>query len=214
MQSSPVPKAPNFTQPNPNWRKAIVKDETLYLPRGISYVKGLWRVTVNSQQQYETTLVKAWHNLSSRKRVDRLYDDPTPCGPVKRIDTGIIGVNASFDIRGTTISLRIHVAQRSQARHANKNITQCAVGELNQAWLDRNLALAAGLRWYTLQLRQEGKLITPLGVRLVPSCWVPSAPVRRASMDEIYQRSREIPHPIDSSGAGATSLTFGWGWIA
>ena len=83
---------------------------------------------------------------------------------VKRIDTGIIGVNASFDIRGTTISLRIHVAQRSQARHANKNITQCAVGELDQAWLDRNLALAAGLRRYTLQLRQEGKLITPLGV--------------------------------------------------
>lgn len=30
----------------------------------------------------------------------------------------------------------------------------------------------------------------------------------------VYQRSSEIPHPIDSSGAGATSLTFGWGWIA
>ncbi|MDP4546503.1 hypothetical protein [Marinobacter sp. MDS2] len=176
---------PDFTQPRPGWRRTVVNGEVLYLPRGISYVNNLWRVTVYNKQEYQKTLTGAWRNLNRRRNGD-LSIPPTARGPQKRIDTGVIGVWIQIDrLKGESYAvLKVTMAWGSGSRAAWLGSRK--LERLTQDWLDRTLCRAIGFRWYVLHLKRQDQFHAPIRPKDLPDEWVPETPVRRVLTDEVF----------------------------
>lgn len=176
---------PDFTKFHPDRRRAVVNDCVLYLPRGISYVNGFWRITVNSKQQYTHSLVGAWDNLQSRLP-KHAFKEPGFHGPRKELDTGVIGLRVGIYHRKENIYVAVRVAQSLVRGHRAVTIGHCPLHELNLQWLNHMLRIGAGARWYYLAHRKlHGKPLEPINTKNVPSEWVPDKPVNQITIDQI-----------------------------
>lgn len=181
---------PDFTQPRSGWRRTVVDGQVLYLPRGISRVNGLWRVTVSNKQQYEHTLADAWDNLNERTDPTRRHRLPAYQGPRRSLDTGVIGVQLNLQfpkLPWYNPSIRAVATQITRGGPRSVVVGQIRAPDLTQDWIDRKLIEATGLRWYYLQRRQAGDLVAPIGVDEVPAEVFPKAPVRRLTVDEVLE---------------------------
>ncbi|WP_417518768.1 hypothetical protein [Marinobacter sp.] len=199
-----VGMTPDFTQPRTGWRRCTANGHVLYLPRGISYVNGLWRITVYNRQQYEKTLDAAWRNLIKRRNGD-LSIPPTERGPTKRLDTGVIGVWVQIDRKqGEPYAvLKATMSWGSGARAAW--IGSRKLENLTQDWLDQTLCKATGFRWYFLHLKRTGALTGPVRVKDLPDEWIPEQPVRRVLTDEVFalEGKAHAQNPLAGADAAA-----------
>jgi hypothetical protein len=176
---------PDFTQPHPDRRRAVVNECVLYLPWGISHVNGSWRVTVNNKQQYTRCLRKAWKNLQSR-RPKHAVQEPGFHGPRKALDTGVIGLRISIYRRKENVYVAVKVAQSLARGQRAVMIGHCPLHELNLKWLDRMLRTGAGARWYYLAQRKlHGKPVDPINASNVPNEWIPSKPIQQITIDQV-----------------------------
>jgi hypothetical protein len=176
---------PDFTKPHPDRRIAIVNKCLLYLPWGISYVNGWWRITVNNKQQYKHSLSEAWINLQER-RPKHAFQEPGFHGPRKALDTGVIGLRISIYHRKENVYVAVRVAQSLVRGQRAVMIGHCPVHELNLEWLNRMLRIGAGARWYYLAYRKlHGKPVDPINGSNVPNHWIPNKPVKQITIDQV-----------------------------
>jgi len=188
MTADKTAPLPDFTKPHPGWKKYEVNGHTLYAPRGISYHRPskLWRTTFRYVSHYSPTLTGAYLDLVERKRAAG-PEKWVPRAPLrKRIDTGMAGMRIHIGCTKGRYYVSVVVAQTLSTGNCAPRIGHINAEELSQQWLDNRLCEAAAVRWEYIRQRQTQKPLRPVLLPDVPRDTIPTQPVRRVLVQEVF----------------------------
>lgn len=200
---------PDFTQPQPTgeraaWKKIHVQGLDLYVPQGIRWVNGHWRVTVKHRhtdikaelgRPLMHSLQDAYLLLMARLKSEQGVERLPGTGRVKLLDTGVIGVRLEIvDLR----YLSVVVQQKIAGKPSRVAVSTLKIDGLNQEAIDHALIIATGVRRHYLLVSEQRDLFQALLPHQTPHHLRPSTPVRRVTVAEVLHERDRLQQAQDS----------------